>query len=371
MIFAVVVTLAVLAMASAEYVRMEPSVNQFSSSRWLQEKIPSEDSKLTAIFVLKHDKNSVEKFERNLLEISTPSNPRYGNWLKPEEVLEMLNPSKDALKMVTEYVASFGVPAENVRVSKFLDKVHVTMPVKTANEMFRTEFAQFRSVQERGLVLPRVTKPYYLPEEVAKVVSFVADILRFPSIRDSPKSYGAEVGETGDSEFQSCGTKCSGFTTPDVLQSAYGFTDIKTVASGNSVAVAEFQYQYYDQADINAFDNACDVTVSVDETIGGNKEAICQSGGCVEALLDIEYIGAIVNPIPLTVIYSSTYSLLDWVDSVISMANPPLVHSVSYGNDEVQQTSTEYMESCNTQFMIAGSMGLSILFASGDQGVWG
>jgi len=73
----------------------------------------------------------------------------------------------------------------------------------------------------------------------------------------------------------------------------------------------------------------------------------------------------------LTVIYSSTFSLLDWVDQVISMDDPPLVHSVSYGNDEVQQTSDEYMQSCNVQFMTAGSLGLSILFASGDQGVWG
>jgi len=113
------------------------------------------------------------------------------------------------------------------------------------------------------------------------------------------------------------------------------------------------------------------VTSTVDTTIGGNVERICEAGGCVEALLDIEYIEAVANPIPLTVIYLSTFSLLDWVDQVISMEDPPLVHSVSYGNDEVQQTSAEYMESVNTQFMTAGAMGLSILFASGDQGVWG
>lgn len=63
--------------------------------------------------------------------------------------------------------------------------------------------------------------------------------------------------------------------------------------------------------------------------------------------------------------------MLDWVDQVLAMDEPPLVHSVSYGNDEVQQTSTEYMVAVNEQFMIAGSQGLSILFASGDQGVWG
>ena len=41
------------------------------------------------------------------------------------------------------------------------------------------------------------------------------------------------------------------------------------------------------------------------------------------------------------------------------------------GNDEAQQTSTAFMFSANTAFMKAGVQGLSILFASGDQGVCG
>lgn len=53
------------------------------------------------------------------------------------------------------------------------------------------------------------------------------------------------------------------------------------------------------------------------------------------------------------------------------MSDAPLVHSVSYGNDEVQQSSTQYMLTCNTAFMKAGAKGISILFASGDQGVCG
>merc|ERR1719161_2858628 len=53
------------------------------------------------------------------------------------------------------------------------------------------------------------------------------------------------------------------------------------------------------------------------------------------------------------------------------MENAPLVHSVSYGNDEKQQTSVEYMNTCNDAFKKAGAAGLSILFASGDQGVCG
>lgn len=354
-------------------VRMEPAVTQFTSSKWLLEsKMDPSAVEVSMIFVLK--KQNMDKFEAQLLQLSTPSSSGYGKWQTLSSIKQQIAPSASAVETVTNYVKSFGVSGDSVRLSALGDKLHVKVPVALASKMLDTEFALFRSVVQRNVVLARITKPYYLPDTVASVVSLVDDIMRFPSLRDAIQSYGAEDPNGQDAEFASCGSSCSGYTTPDVLMKAYSFTSDATVSSAtseNSVAVAEFQLQYYDTADLKAFSSACDVTVEVDETIGGNVEVICEKGGCVEALLDIEYIGAIVNPIPLTVIYLSTFSILDWVDQVIAMASPPLVHSVSYGNDEVQQTSVEYMESVNSQFMVAGTMGLSILFASGDQGVWG
>ena len=120
------------------------------------------------------------------------------------------------------------------------------------------------------------------------------------------------------------------------------------------------------------FGQACGTEVSVEDTLGRpNKEDFCDHRTCIEALLDIEYIGAVAHPIPLTVYYQSAYSLLEWVENILDLDTPPLVHSVSYGNDEVDQISPEYMDECNVQFQLAGTRGLSILFASGDQGVWG
>ena len=116
----------------------------------------------------------------------------------------------------------------------------------------------------------------------------------------------------------------------------------------------------------------------------------CGSGlqPCLESLLDIEYLGAITAPIPMTDIYSSTCkhvyihtyivrflvvkypiafadSLQAWMNTILGLSNPPLVHSVSYGNDEVQQTSSAYMTAVDQQFQQAAAIGLSILFASG------
>lgn len=94
------------------------------------------------------------------------------------------------------------------------DMITVTMPVKTANSMFKTELALFRSVNQRNIAIPRVTKPYYLPEEVAAHVQLVADLIRFPALRQGPTVFGAEEGKVGaDDEFSSCGSKCNGYTT--------------------------------------------------------------------------------------------------------------------------------------------------------------
>merc|ERR1712070_125729 len=65
------------------------------------------------------------------------------------------------------------------------------------------------------------------------------------------------------------------------------------------------------------------------------------------------------------------YSLANWAQALETMDNPPPVMSVSYGNDEIQQTSGDFMDSCNVQFQKLGAQGISVLFASGDQGVVG
>merc|ERR1719261_2063133 len=132
------------------------------------------------------------------------------------------------------------------------------------------------------------------------------------------------------------------------------------------MAVAEFQGQHFEHSDLSTFTKACHKNTTVEKVVGGNLE---YPG--VEAELDIEYIKAVAPNAPLTVVYNSEYSLLGWANQITSMSDAPLVHSVSYGNDEKQQVSTEYMLSCNTGFMKAGAKGISILFASGDQGVCG
>merc|ERR1712187_429814 len=161
-------------------------------------------------------------------------------------------------------------------------------------------------------------------------------------------------------------SSCNNLVTPAVLAERYKIPTSASNAAGNSMAVAEFQGQYYKDSDLSLFSKSCKRDVTVAVNVGKNDE----SAG-IESELDIEYIKGVAPEIPLTVVYNGQYSLLDWANQITNLENSPLVHSVSYGNDEVQQSSTQHMYTCNTAFMKAGVRGLSILFASGDQGVCG
>ena len=87
--------------------------------------------------------------------------------------------------------------------------------------------------------------------------------------------------------------------------------------------------------------------------------------------MDIETIKGVAGSIPLSNYYSDQYSILDWSETINNLQNPPLVHSVSYGNDETQQSSVQYMYQVNVALQKLGVRGLTILFASGDGGVFG
>jgi len=225
-----------------------------------------------------------------------------------------------------------------------------------------------------GLDFIRAGAEYSLPDDLLDTVAIVEKLVRLPKLSlpltsTDEKATPADEAKSDGDPFNSCSSAlCSEATTPAVLKAQYGFPTLNSSTPGNSMACTEFQLQGIKSTDLDNFASTCQVGhVEVDtvEGLGGSLLA------GVEALLDVEYIEAVASPIPLTVINSLSFSLFDWSTNLNNDPNPAWVQSVSYGNDEVQQTSLEYMNECNAQFQMNGARGLSVLFASGDQGVWG
>jgi tripeptidyl-peptidase-1 len=346
------------------WVRKEADLEPWTPEGWkmLVEK-PRSDTPLAVTFVLKHDPQARERLHNILMRISDPREETYGQWLSIAEVTEIMQVSQEKLDVVSAYLARYGVHGK-ILINR--DMIDANISIGTLERMLNTEF---RAFEKNGETIYRVIKPYFLPTTVAEIVSYVDPVLRFPTAEPRMHRVGA-IGNWPDH----CGASCTGKITPWVLQQQYGIDAPPSKPTGNSsVAVAEFQGQQYDYADLNSFANSCSLSQYKINLIGTNTEAKCQlyEEACIESLLDLEYMASLTQPIPITDYYSDTYSILDWAKKVDVDSNAPLVHSVSYGNDEVQQTSADYIFSCNDEFLKIVSRGITIAFASGDQGVWG
>jgi len=243
-----------LSVVAAEFVRMEPKVNVFTSANWKMEKVLADDEPISAIFAIRNDPAKLAQLEKEFWEISDPKHKRYGQYYKLEELKEKFAPAQDKVQKVVDYLKSQGV--SQVSVSKLGDKIRVVMPAKLAASILNTEFAQFRSLDKSDVTINRVTKPYHVPKEIADEVLLVDDILRFPSVRRPLRvAVEQEQGTSTDPQFNSCGSSCPQLTTPAVLETAYSFTRLNSSAASSSVSVAEFQGQYWDQTDIDNFNN--------------------------------------------------------------------------------------------------------------------
>jgi len=378
--------------ASQPRTRLEPDVpdHGFGQARHFVREgrvVPTDMLRLQ--IVLRHDPAAVAALESTLLAVSDPQNPRYGQYLSIDDITTMVGPDPSHAEAVHVLLLAYSIPPTHVEVNKNRDIVTVRLPATLAEEIFRTKLFRFRHTGKVEASFIRAHTPYSLPASIAPVVAYVSELIRFPAIRDLPfvpvpdadSATAATATKSddppSDAAFQACGRECGGYVTPQVLSERYNLptTLSDPCASNNSIALAEFQFQYYDRRDLIIFANSCGVdSVSVEKNYAHNAAVVCtRGGGCIESLLDIEWanVAAGGGAIPLSVYYSMQYSILDWISAVNDNEDAELVHSVSYGNDELQQTSTEYMLSVNTEFMKAGARGISIFIASGDQGVYG
>jgi tripeptidyl-peptidase-1 len=339
------------------------------SDAWVKVARSVADAPVKALFMLKHQPAKMAELEETFWAVSDPRHARYGQHLSRDEVSELLMPAEGNAETVTAWLKENGV--KDITFPN-ADMIEANMGVALAETLFSTKFFDFQSLKKESIVLRRIADPYSLPSGVAKVVELVGGIARLPAIR------GAKIVDASNEKAPAAWPAgCTGcgatFVTPAVLAQRYGTSDALATlkpAAGNRMGTAEFQGQYWNQDDLTKFGAACKITanLTVANSIGGN-----QPGNGVEALLDVEYIQGIAPGIPLTNVYNAQYNLEDWAKQLAALSDTeiPWIMSVSYGNDEKQQKSTAYMQACNTQFMGFGARGVSILFASGDQGVYG
>lgn len=362
------------ALAEAKRVVMEGQAITSLVEDWVDMGAANPTQLLEIGVSLKTDPIKRAELEAFFWSVSDPTNALYGQYKTHEEVKAWLAADERVLSRVTAWLGNAN--ATSLTLAENHDTVHAILPVAALEALLDTTFHTFTSLKYGVKNVPRIVAPYSLPEEVADYVALVDGVRTLPGLRVAGATDSSGVAPSAVAAWPNyCpGSKvCTGKITPNITAQIYGtlpLTQNFKVADGNAMGIAEFQGQHYDLKDLVAFGAGCGVPTVVVNDVNGL--GVGATGG-VETMLDIEYISGNGLGIPLYNYYYVDYSLIKWITQVNAQTarGVPSVYSVSYGNDEVQQTSKDYMFQCNTQFMAAAAKGYSVLFASGDQGVWG
>lgn len=364
--------LALIAVTASTRVALEAPA---ATGAWRQHAPLTDEELVAPLFMLRHDAAALRALEKLVVAVSDPDHPQYGQHLSAAQVAKALPPVAGAHAAVAAFLQEHAIPFET---SASGDMVKAHVPHAAAKQLFATTFARFVHPETEAEIV-RAVGGYTLPAELEPMVYLVGNLNEFPDVR---RVQLVHDNEPSVGSFGSDCDSCSGKVTPQVLQQAYSLSAPMLGAGANmtgGMATAEFQGVMWTSPALSKFQADCHLkqTVKVDKQIGNNAPGRCRVPGvgmeiCTEALLDIEYAKAVIGDTELTNIFSSQYSLLDWAKQVDDLGDAgPAVHSVSYGNDEVQQTSAVFMEAVNAQFMKVAARGVSVLFASGDQGVCG
>jgi hypothetical protein len=174
--------------------------------------------------------------------------------------------------------------------------------------------------------------------------------------------------------------------TPKFLQDLYSMPRGQTVRHGSNQSVVEFLGEFYSNEDLSLFlrlSGLAPATIPPEMVFGDKPNDDSNPGG--EAQLDVEVIVSLA-PNADTYFYSfsdlnpftpENEGFLAFLQYVTTQEYPPLVYSMSYGDEEksVYNPSSSaayaYGQHCDDYFQLMGLRGLTVIFASGDDGVGG
>ncbi|NWT81720.1 TPP1 peptidase, partial [Lanius ludovicianus] len=295
--------------------------------------------------------------------VSDPQSLQYGQYLSLEQLRDLVQPSPATLMTVLKWLQGHGV--EDCRSVSTLDFLECYLPASVAESLLPG--AEFHRYVQGQRSLVRSPLPYTVPAELAEHLDFVGGMHRFPMERTAVSRAGARKDPRLTRALFHLGV------TPAVLRQRYNMTgrDVGLLPN-NSQACAQFLEQYFHQADLaefmQLFGSGFAHRTQVDRVVGHQGRG--KAG--LEASLDVEYIMSTGANISTWVFsnagrHESQEPFLAWLLLLSNMSALPWVHSVSYGDDE-DSLSYAYMERVNTEFMKAAARGLTILFASGDDG---
>ena len=308
---------------------------------------------------------NMDKLTSILHDISDPHSPNYGQHWTRNEVVDFTSNS-EGRDAVVSYLHMSGASI----VSETLAGEYITAkaPIKVWEKMFNTEFFLFTLTHRDNSIETVIrAEDYWIPRDLNKHVASVLNTIEILGQLLGPLSRSPPASKS-DKFFSTEG----GWMTPEKLRAYYNMS--KAMGSINSTqAIYGSLDQYYSPADLVEFQvsQGLPAMPAVREYGNHSSDTICKGAQymCAEANLDMQYITTMSPMSPTTYWYINDW-FTGWLLTVANSLDPPKVLSISYGATETGMVASVY-DSFAVQAIKLGTMGVTIVAASGDDGASG
>ncbi|KAK0548262.1 hypothetical protein OC846_002981 [Tilletia horrida] len=307
-----------------------------------------------------------------------------GNWLSDEELRAYISPTADSVNTVKAYLTAKGVSPSTIQLSKFGDQITFTSSLAKQQNLFSTQFQNYRvNTDGASVVVPRA-KNYTIPAPLSSLVKSAFPISSF----GMPKQYLPVIQADGvtvspqelfkRASYSNCN---NAQVTPACLRDAYETSSYTPSGNrGRAITIMSFIGQNFAQTDLTKFlkmyrPDAASTQVKVTNTAGGFNFPFFGSGS--EVMLDIETSVSQTYPLVNDIVnYGTAFTKGDLFNLAaqyflnLSPSQRPSVVSISYGSNEGGYAASEAQTMCaSMQKLTAG--GTTVVVASGDSGVSG
>ena len=359
--------------AAAPLIAPEPDASSSLPSGWAVLGPSPRDTKLELQFAVKQQR--LDELHSLLMAVSDPDSPSYGKHASNAKIHELIAPRAADLATVRSFL-----DGHQITSSASGDFLTTVMTVAEAERLLDARYEEIEHAASGVRVHRCVRSNYKVPANVAAAIDFIAPTSHVPGVRTT-KAHGEMEAEEeephGRSLFGPSGGKNN---VPSTLRKLYSIgDDVVGMAPKNKMAVTAFLGQKYEKkALMKYYTTYCEpkglTCGDGDPKLVG--DATSGSPG-VESMLDIEASTGVAGNVSAEFWGFGGKSpdnpknepFMKWLTTVDSTSDDdvPKIFSTSYGEDE-SSWSLSAATRLNSEFMKAGARGISLLYASGDEG---
>lgn len=305
--------------------------------------------------------NNLDELVRVLNDVSDPASPNYGQHWSSEQVAGLTR-NIDARDSIVGYLLTKG--ATVVSESPRGEYITAIASISTWEEVLNTQFFTFHQRQHNGDITQLVrAEAYSVPKALDRHIMCVLNAIEIPVIRAEGRVEPLNQGRS-EHGFKSSATEI--ILDPATIKDYY---NLSYVAGSSSSTQAAFSIgeNYFSPKSLGYFQQYISKQPLQDGLNVGGFVSDDVSKSYTESATTMQYMMGI-SPGSPTTFWHSAGGATSWLLGMASLSDPPRVLTITFGQDESLITNGE-----NDAFTLAaqalGVMGVTILVASGDDGV--